>query len=107
MDLILWRHADAEDWVEGCDDLERALTPRGLKQAALKPIHGVEKVLRFLVGITAKTGVRFSGVTQDDTGSTSYEPSRWYTRMRTGRRILTASISIAVGTSRRGPSCAR
>ncbi len=34
MDLILWRHAEAEDWVDGCDDLERALTPRGLKQAA-------------------------------------------------------------------------
>lgn len=34
MDLILWRHADAEDWTEDCDDLERALTPRGLKQAA-------------------------------------------------------------------------
>ncbi len=34
MDLILWRHADADDWVEGCDDMERALTPRGLKQAA-------------------------------------------------------------------------
>jgi RNA polymerase sigma-70 factor (ECF subfamily) len=28
----------------------------GLKQAALNPIHGAEKVLRFLVGITAKTG---------------------------------------------------
>ncbi len=34
MDLILWRHADAEDWVEGCDDQARALTPRGAKQAA-------------------------------------------------------------------------
>ena len=34
MDLILWRHADAEDWVEGCDDLQRALTSRGAKQAA-------------------------------------------------------------------------
>ncbi|MBL8339768.1 MAG: histidine phosphatase family protein [Rhodoferax sp.] len=34
MDLILWRHADAEDWQEGCDDLARPLTSRGLKQAA-------------------------------------------------------------------------
>jgi len=34
MDLILWRHADAEDWQDGCDDLARALTPRGLKQAS-------------------------------------------------------------------------
>ena len=31
MDLILWRHADAED---GRPDLERELTPRGRKQAA-------------------------------------------------------------------------
>lgn len=33
MDLILWRHAEAEDWVEGCNDLERSLTSRGEKQA--------------------------------------------------------------------------
>jgi len=31
MDLILWRHADAED---GAPDLGRALTPKGHKQAA-------------------------------------------------------------------------
>src|SRR3954471_15313477 len=31
MDLILWRHADAED---GADDLARRLTPQGQKQAA-------------------------------------------------------------------------
>ena len=31
MDLIIWRHADAED---GGPDLERALTPRGREQAA-------------------------------------------------------------------------
>ncbi len=31
MDLILWRHAEAE---EGAPDLERALTGRGRKQAA-------------------------------------------------------------------------
>ncbi len=34
VDLILWRHAEAEDWTEGCDDLERSLTSRGEKQAA-------------------------------------------------------------------------
>jgi phosphohistidine phosphatase len=32
MDLILWRHADAED-ARGGDDLGRALTPVGLDQA--------------------------------------------------------------------------
>ena len=31
MDLILWRHADAED---GADDLARRLTAKGHKQAA-------------------------------------------------------------------------
>ena len=30
MDLILWRHAEAED---GVPDLDRELTPRGVKQA--------------------------------------------------------------------------
>lgn len=34
MDLILWRHAEAQDWEEGCNDLERSLTTRGEKQAA-------------------------------------------------------------------------
>jgi phosphohistidine phosphatase len=34
MDLILWRHAEAEDRSDAVDDLERALTARGEKQAA-------------------------------------------------------------------------
>ena len=34
MDLILWRHAEAHEGEDGLDDLERALTPRGEKQAA-------------------------------------------------------------------------
>lgn len=34
MDLILWRHAEAHEGVEEGDDLARALTPRGEKQAA-------------------------------------------------------------------------
>jgi phosphohistidine phosphatase len=33
MDLILWRHAEAVDWQEGRDDLDRTLTARGYKQA--------------------------------------------------------------------------
>ena len=33
MDLILWRHAEANDLQEGQDDLTRELTPRGEKQA--------------------------------------------------------------------------
>lgn len=34
MDLILWRHAEAHPGLDEGDDLERALTPRGEKQAA-------------------------------------------------------------------------
>lgn len=33
MDIILWRHAEAQDWVDGCDDMARTLTPRGERQA--------------------------------------------------------------------------
>jgi phosphohistidine phosphatase len=33
MDLILWRHADAEELAPGLDDPARGLTPKGLKQA--------------------------------------------------------------------------
>ena len=34
MDLILWRHAEAHEAQAGQDDLQRALTTRGEKQAA-------------------------------------------------------------------------
>ena len=33
MDLVLWRHAEAQDWVVGCDDMARPLTSRGERQA--------------------------------------------------------------------------
>ena len=33
MDLILWRHAQADEWVEGCDDHARKLTHKGKAQA--------------------------------------------------------------------------
>ena len=35
MDLVLWRHAEAQEWVDGADDMARPLTSRGEKQAAL------------------------------------------------------------------------
>ncbi|AMO21646.1 phosphohistidine phosphatase SixA [Ramlibacter solisilvae] len=34
MELILWRHAEAEEVAPGADDLRRALTTHGEKQAA-------------------------------------------------------------------------
>jgi phosphohistidine phosphatase len=33
MDLVIWRHAEAVDLQDGSDDLDRALTARGYKQA--------------------------------------------------------------------------
>lgn len=33
MDLVLWRHAEAQEWAQGCDDMARPLTSRGDKQA--------------------------------------------------------------------------
>lgn len=33
MDLILWRHAEAVEWREGEPDRDRALTPKGERQA--------------------------------------------------------------------------
>ena len=33
MDLILWRHAEAQELADGVDDPSRGLTPRGIKQA--------------------------------------------------------------------------
>lgn len=35
MDLILWRHAEAEEPKPGMSDMKRRLTPRGEKQARL------------------------------------------------------------------------
>lgn len=34
MDLVLWRHAEAQEWIDGGDDMARTLTSRGEKQAA-------------------------------------------------------------------------
>lgn len=44
MDLILWRHAEAHDAIEGQDDLSRALTSRGEKQAA-RMAHWLDRQL--------------------------------------------------------------
>jgi phosphohistidine phosphatase len=43
MDLLLWRHADAFDARPGEDDLQRALTPEGERQA--------ERIGRWLAGV--------------------------------------------------------
>jgi phosphohistidine phosphatase len=44
MDLILWRHAEAHDALDGQDDLSRALTPKGEKQAA-RMAHWLDRQL--------------------------------------------------------------
>jgi len=33
MDIVIWRHAEAVDLQDGCDDIDRVLTARGYKQA--------------------------------------------------------------------------
>ncbi|MDI6748902.1 MAG: histidine phosphatase family protein [Rhodocyclaceae bacterium] len=58
MDLILWRHAEAEDASAGLPDAKRRLTPRGDKQAHvmakwLRP-H-LPKKTRILVSPTTRT----------------------------------------------------
>ncbi len=44
MDLILWRHAQAHEVAEGGDDLVRALTPRG-ERDALRMGHWLDRRL--------------------------------------------------------------
>lgn len=58
MDLILWRHAEAEDGGEALPDHKRRLTPRGEKQAK-KVAHWLHQNLphkcRILVSPTERT----------------------------------------------------
>ncbi len=44
MDLVLWRHAEAQDLQDGQDDTSRALTGRGEKQAA-RMAHWLDRQL--------------------------------------------------------------
>jgi phosphohistidine phosphatase len=44
MDLVLWRHAEAQEWTEDCDDVVRSLTSRGDKQAA-RMAHWLDRQL--------------------------------------------------------------
>ena len=44
MDLILWRHAEAQDPLDGQEDMSRALTGRGEKQAA-RMAHWLDRQL--------------------------------------------------------------
>lgn len=58
MDLILWRHAQAEDFYEGISDAERKLTAKGNKQAS-KMASWLDRVLpdncKILVSPTERT----------------------------------------------------
>ncbi|MBS0389595.1 MAG: histidine phosphatase family protein [Proteobacteria bacterium] len=58
MDLILWRHAEAEDLTATGDDLERPLTRRGEKQAARMAVwldRQLPEGLRVLTSPTRRT----------------------------------------------------
>ncbi len=58
MDLILWRHAQAEDLYDGISDAERKLTAKGVKQAS-KMASWLDRVLpdncKILVSPTERT----------------------------------------------------
>ena len=58
MDLILWRHAEAQELGDGQDDLKRDLTSRGEKQAA-RMAHWLDRQLpdgaRILVSPSRRT----------------------------------------------------
>ena len=58
MDLILWRHAEAQELGDGQDDLKRDLTSRGEKQAA-RMAHWLDRQLpdgaRILVSPSQRT----------------------------------------------------
>lgn len=58
MDLILWRHAEAEEGAPGLADAKRRLTPRGDKQAhdmAKWLRHRLPKRLKVLVSPAVRT----------------------------------------------------
>jgi phosphohistidine phosphatase len=58
MDLILWRHAEAEDGGDGTPDAKRRLTPRGEKQARKMAAWLIERLPRkatVLVSPTERT----------------------------------------------------
>ena len=55
MDLILWRHAEAQEPEEGMSDLDRALTRRGQQQASRMAANGQ---MKHLMGITDSFGAR-------------------------------------------------
>ena len=57
MDLILWRHAEAYDLVEGQTDLERSLTPRGEKHAS-RMAHWLDQQLPEGVRILCSPALR-------------------------------------------------
>ncbi|MCK9202286.1 MAG: histidine phosphatase family protein [Gallionella sp.] len=74
MDLILWRHAEAED---GIPDLDRELTPRGIKQAekvaAFLRQH-LPKDARILVSPSARTRQTIAALTDHYTLAPTIAP---------------------------------
>ena len=90
MDLILWRHAEALEMREIQDDLDRALTSKGERQA--------HRVAAWLNQRTAVSG-SFSRSDSDairaarGTKSTSFEvsPPYWISACRAGSRWLCRS----------------
>jgi len=76
MNLILWRHAEAED---GKNDLKRALTKRGLKQATVAAVWlhaNAPEGARILVSPAVRTQQTAQALTLDFETSAALAPGK-------------------------------
>lgn len=76
MNLILWRHAEAE---EGKNDMKRALTKRGLKQATVAAVWlhaNVPQGARILVSPAVRTQQTAQALTLDFETSAALAPGK-------------------------------
>ena len=83
MDLIVWRHAEAHEAEPGEDDLQRALTPRGRKQARKAWLGG---------------RLRLKGTLVVDAGAAK--------ALAKGSSLLAAGITAVEGAFQRGDAVA-
>ena len=90
MDLILWRHAEAED---GSPDLARELTAKGHKQAAEMArwlSRHLPKEARTLVSPAIRARQTAEALTRDYTTVKEISPGAPYTAVLVGRRLARA-----------------
>ena len=90
MDLIFWRHAEAEDWTEGCDDMQRSLTARGEKQAK-RMASWLDRQLPDGTRIICSPARRCNGLANTTKASWPFNGPRHWRRHRIGRLLFTMS----------------